>query len=94
MSPGPTMSISIGTPSPPPLPLEGKTFPRLTRSTIEVAHFRYFVSERRGSLPPKRLNVTILISIKTFSRLGPWDYSPRCISIFSEVGFRVRSGAP
>ena len=24
-----------------------------TRSTIEVAHFRYFVSERRGSLTPK-----------------------------------------
>ena len=24
----------------------------LTRSRIEVAHFRYFVSERWGSLPP------------------------------------------
>ena len=25
----------------------------MTRSTIEVAHFRYFVSERRGFLIPK-----------------------------------------
>ena len=27
-----------------------------TRSTIEVAHFRYFVSERRCSLAPNRRN--------------------------------------
>ena len=50
----------------------------VTRSTIEVAHFRYFVSERRGSLTP------ILISKKTFCRLVPWNYSPRCNLIFAE----------
>ena len=31
-----------------------------TRSTIEVSHFRYFVSEKRGSLTP----MSILISKK------------------------------
>ena len=30
-----------------------------TRSTIEVAHFRYFVSERRGSLSPNRRNADL-----------------------------------
>ena len=36
----------------------------MTRSTIEVAHFRYCVSERRGSLTPNRRNITLLISKK------------------------------
>ena len=31
----------------------------LTHSTIEVAHSRFFVSERRGSLTPSRLNVNL-----------------------------------
>ena len=30
-----------------------------TRSTIEVVHFRYFVSERWGSLSPNRWNVNL-----------------------------------
>ena len=30
-----------------------------TRSTIELAHFRYFVSERRSSLIPNRRNVNL-----------------------------------
>ena len=68
-----------------------------TRSEIEVAHFRYFVSERRGrgSLTRNRRNVNLHFEKKkTFSRLGPWDYSPRCNLIFAEVGFRVRHGTP
>ena len=54
--------------------------PRKARSTIEVARFRYFVSERRDFLTPKS-------SEKKLCRLGPWDYSPRRISIFAESQF-------
>ena len=41
-----------------------------TRSTIEVAHFRYFVSERRGSLTPNRRNVNIEFEKKRLVDLG------------------------
>ena len=36
----------------------------------------------------------ILMSKTSFWRLGQWNYSPRCHSIFAEVTFRVRYGAP
>ena len=41
-----------------------------TRSTIEVAHFRYFVSERRGSFTPDRWNVNLDFGKKRFVDLG------------------------
>ena len=50
---------------------------RATRSTIEVAPFRYFVSERRGLLTPNGRNVNLDFSKKTFCRFGPWDCSPQ-----------------
>ena len=66
-----------------------------TRSTIDVAHLHYFVSERRGSSTPNRRIVNIIFEKKkTFCRLGPWDYSPLCILIFAEVIFRVGYGVP
>ena len=66
-----------------------------TRSTIEIEYFCYFVSERRGCLTPSRRNVNLDFEKKTFCfcRLGPLDYSPRCISIFADISFRVRYGA-
>ena len=64
-------------------------------STIEVAHLRFFVSEKRGSLPANRRNVNLDFEKKTFCRLGPWDYSPRCIMTNNaEVTFRKREEAP
>ena len=66
-----------------------------TRSRIEVAHFRYFVFERRGSLSPNPRNANLDFETKMFSRLGPWGCSPRCnLSFFAEASFRVRYGAP
>ena len=39
----------------------------MTRSTIEVAHFRYFVSERRGgSSTPNRRNANLDFEKKRF----------------------------
>ena len=43
-------------------------------SKIEVARFRYFISERRGSWTQSRRNVNLDSEKKTFCRLGPWDY--------------------
>ena len=42
----------------------------LTRFTIEVAHFRYFVSGRRGSLIPCRRNAKIDSEKRRFVDLG------------------------
>ena len=60
-----------------------------TRSTIEVASFRYFVCEKRVSLTPYRRNANLDFE-KTICRLGPRDHSPRCNLIFAGVSFRVR----
>ena len=49
---------------------------------------------RDGVPRPQIVGMSTLISKKTFRRLGPWDYSPRVISIFADVSFRVRYGAP
>ena len=45
-----------------PKPFEPNPWRRfwaLTRSTMEVAHFRYFVSERRGPLTQNRLSANL-----------------------------------
>ena len=42
----------------------------MTRSTIEVAHFRYFVSERRDSSTPNRRDVNLDFEKKRFEDLG------------------------
>ena len=65
-----------------------------TRSTIEVAHFRYFVSERRGSVTPNRRNVNLDFEKIRFVDLGHDMFSLRCILVFAEVSLRVRCGAP
>ena len=53
-----------------------------TRSTIEVSYFRYLFFVKDGGVPCPQ-SMSILISKKkTFCRLGPWDYSPRCILLF------------
>ena len=39
-------------------------------STIEVAHFRYFVSERRGSLSPNHRNANLDFEAKRFLDSG------------------------
>ena len=80
------------------LQVHKKGFPLITRSlrsTIEVAHFRYFVSETRGSSTRDRRNAN-LVSVNKwrYCILGPWDYSPRCNLVFAEVSFWVRYGAP
>ena len=41
-----------------------------TRSTIEVAHSRYFVSERRGSLTRNRRNINLDFEKKRFVDSG------------------------
>ena len=41
-----------------------------TRYTIEVAHFRYFFSERRGFLTPHRRDVNLDFEKKRFVDLG------------------------
>ena len=41
-----------------------------TRSTIEDAHFLYFVSEKRGSLTPNRRDVNLDFDKKRFVDLG------------------------
>ena len=43
-----------------------------TRSTIEVAHFRSFVSERRGSFIPNLRNVNLDFEKQRFVDLGYW----------------------
>ena len=42
----------------------------MTRSTIEVAHFRYFVFERRRPLTSNRRNVNLDFGKKRFVDLG------------------------
>ena len=66
-----------------------------TGSTIEVAHFRYFVSERRGFFDPKSPGCPNLDfeKKKKVRSLGPWHYSPRFISKFARVSFRASYGA-
>ena len=69
--------------------------PGLTRSTMEVADYRYFVSERRSSSTPNRRNTNLdLKKQKTVCRFGPWEYSPRWILIFADVSFRMMYVAP
>ena len=42
----------------------------VTRSSTEVAHFRYFVSERRGSFTPNRRTANLDFEKKRFVDLG------------------------
>ena len=69
-----------------------------TRSTIEVAHFRYFVSEIPGVLRPQIVGMSTILDFekKTFCRLGQWDYvfAAMHLDFFTDVSFRVRYGAP
>ena len=63
-----------------------------TPSTIEVAHFRYFVSERRVPFPQIVGMKNLDFEKNTFfCRLGPWDHSPRLGSLAAMRGIY---GAP
>ena len=53
-----------------------------TRSTIEVEHFRYFVSERRGSLSPNRRNVNLDFETKRFLDSGHGNIRRDAIRFF------------
>ena len=63
----------------------------MTRSTIEVAHFRYnnvFFSNQN------RRNVDVASKNDIFIYLGREIIRRDAISFFAEVSFRVRYGAP
>ena len=66
----------------------------LTRSTIEVAHFRYNVFWMTGLLNPKSSECQPCFEKRRSRILGPWDYSSGCDLSFTEVRFRVGYGAP
>ena len=52
----------------------------MTRSTIDVAHFRYFVSERRGSWSPSRPNANLDNRKKNV-------FQPRAMGLFAAMQF-------
>ena len=58
-----------------------------TRSTIEVAHFLYFVSERRGSLTPNRRNENLDKKQKRLVDSGHGTIRFDAIRVLPESGF-------
>ena len=64
-----------------------------TRSTIEVARFRYFLSERRSSLSPKRRNANFDFGKKNVLETRATGLFAAMQLDFAEVSFRVRYGA-
>ena len=66
----------------------------MMRSTIEVAHFRFLVSDRRASSTQNRRNVNVVSKNDVFVYLGPWDFSSGSNLIFAEVICRMIYGPP
>ena len=56
--------------------------------------FPLFCFWKTGFLYPKSSECQPWFRKTTFRGLGPWDYSPRCVSIFAEVNCRARYVAP
>ena len=70
--------------------VEGKT-----PFTIEVAHFRYFVFEIRGSSTPNRVNGYLTFEKKRFADSGHGILNcDAFVFCSSQFIFRVRYGAP
>ena len=56
--------------------------------------FPLFCFGKTGFLEPKSSEHQSRFRQKKLCRLGPWDCPPRRLSIFAEVSFRARYGAP
>ena len=65
-----------------------------TRSTIEVVHFRYFVSERWGSSSPNRWNVNLDFETNVLQTRAKGLFAAMQFEFCFKVSFRVRYGAP